>query len=167
MKLKQIKPKPKMIASFLGICIVFLLWACGGGSSSSDAGSISFNLEWQQAPSQSQAGAARFKPSADVCTDNGISEIRATVENSSSTVVASGSWACTAYQGTLSSVPAGSGMTLTVVGYVGGSGDWQGQVTGITVVADQITNAGTIVMTPVSPGTLIWGETNWGEGVWD
>lgn len=150
MKLRRIMDKRRICLICSMLSLPFLLAACGGGSgesgNNSETGSISFNLVWQSSTDQRQAGFVRKWPNPDVCVDYAIGAIDVSVLNSSGNEIASANWRCDAHSGTVSSVPAGSGITLTLVGMVGGNADWQGQVPGITVNKGQNTNVGSVDM---------------------
>lgn len=150
MKPLRFKPRFGSCLLFIVISFLLLLSACGGDRSSSsdtssDTGSISFNLDWQNPPIPRNVKLAR-SPSGDVCVDYAIDTVDVSVEDSSSTIVASESWPCAAHQGTISGVPVGSGMTLTIDGTVGSDVNWRNQVTGISVTGGQNTNVGTVEM---------------------
>ncbi|MGD9008372.1 MAG: Ig-like domain-containing protein [Desulfobacteraceae bacterium] len=126
----------------------FLLTACGSGESTSEgsgvgSGSIQFTLVWENASPTQRAGKS---PSGDVCVDYAIDTVDATVTDSADSVIGSGSWSCSAHQGSITNVEAGTGISLSVAGIVGSDADWQGQVTGITVNANQTTTVGPVVM---------------------
>lgn len=162
MKSLQFKPRFGFYHSLIILCFFLLLSACGGDrsssdDSSSDTGSISFNLDWQNPAIQRNVQPAQA-PSGDVCVDYAIDTVDVNVENSSNTLVASESWPCSAHQGTISGVPVGSGMTLTIDGTVAGNANWRNQITGISVSGGQNTNVGTVVMnyigSDVTPPTV-------------
>lgn len=147
-KFIQIKSIRSLYFLFYIVTFLLPLSACGGGEnpageSSSDTGSLSFNLDWQVAVDQRTA---LQSPSGDVCEDYAIETIEASIVNSSNAQVASAVWPCSEHKGTISGVPAGTGLTLTVDGVVAGNPDWQNQPTAISVVAGQDTKVGTIAM---------------------
>jgi hypothetical protein len=148
MNYRQLKPTGNLLGFLFTAAFCFLLIACGGGESSSDGsgtgtGSIQFSLVWQNASPTQHAG---HPPSGDVCVDYAIDKVNAAVTDSADEVIGSGSWACSAHQGSITKVKAGTGITLLVAGMVGSDADWQGQVTGLTVKANDTTDAGTVVM---------------------
>ena len=108
------------------------------------SGSISFGLVWQ-APSAYKAK-AMFSPGFNACVDYGIDTVAATVYDGSNNVITSDSWPCSAHQGIVTSVRAGSNYRIDVEGRVWGFRKWGGSATGITVTSNQTTNGGTIVM---------------------
>jgi hypothetical protein len=109
---------------------MFLLYGCGSGqgssSDSSGTGSLGFELNWQD---RSDLHAVQQAASIDVCADYRITTITVDVYNVSNAVVVSQSWDCDTpgHKGTISNVPAGSGMYVVVRGLVSGSPDWEGQ----------------------------------------
>ncbi len=109
-------------------------------------GSISFQLVMEQPSNGLQT--RMLTPAFNSCVDYGLSTIAATV-TSGTTTVATSSWPCSAHQGTITGVPAGSNYTVRVRGLSSGLTTWNGQATSITVSAGQVTNAGTIVMSYV------------------
>ncbi len=172
MKFRQIKPIPLFLTSLFGLCVVFLLCACGGGGddssgdSSSGTGSISFSLDWVHPGPQRDF---EKSPSGNVCVDYLIETVSVNVTHSSGTDITK-SWNCEipGHTGTIEKVPEASGYSLTINGVVAGNVDWSGQVTGITVSGDKDTDLGTIEMLysgdddvrpTVSPGKPASGET--------
>lgn len=148
MELKQMNPKAISLPLVVLASFCFLLSACGSGESSSsgsssDTGSIYFNLVWENTSPSYIAGKS---PGGDVCGDYAIDSVDVVVDDSSNAIVASQSWTCSAHQGTLEQVPEGSGLSLSIAGIVASNADWQGQATGITVRGGQNTDVGTIVM---------------------
>ncbi len=134
---------------FCIVMFLLLLTACGSGKdssgdSSSESGSISFNLVLRNTSDQTMIAKS---PSGDICVDYLIDSIEAAVLDASDTVVASANWPCSDHQGTLSNVPAGSHLTLAVNGIVAATADWQSQLPGISVSAGQDTDVGTMELT--------------------
>jgi len=119
--------------------------ACGSNShQSSDTGSISFNLQLSHPTTMSRAAAAT---SADICTDYGIIFINVNLLNSSDEAVATGSWSCSAHEGTIYDVPAGTGYIIKITGTVsGGTIAWRGEMSGVVVTAGETTPAGVIAL---------------------
>lgn len=147
MKTNQIKHAINIIILIVIPAFVFLLCSCEGGESFSNdtgyrTGSIQINLAWGIPPQQLTGSA----PSGDVCEDYAIDMVTVTVIDSSDSVVASESWPCSAHTGTIETVSEGSGITISISGFVADNADWQGQVTGISVVGGQNTDIGTVVM---------------------
>ncbi len=119
--------------------------ACGSNNhQSSDTGSISFNLQLSHPTTLSRAAAAI---SADICTDYGIIFININLSNSSGSAVATGSWSCSAHEGTIYDVPAGAGYIIEITGTVsGGTIAWRGKMSGVVVTAGETTPAGVIAL---------------------
>jgi hypothetical protein len=138
----------KIIIALLWGVIPYLLAGCGSdphdGLPAGASGAIAFSLSWNTSSPPSEALMA-LPPGADVCTYYQIDTINATVTNSSGQTVATASWLCSAHNGTISNVPVGT-VDVTIVGVVGVTDTWSGEVTGITVTAGQTANAGTIPM---------------------
>ena len=128
------------------VTLLLLLSGCGsggdaGGGSSSESGSISFDLAMQDPSEQSSI---LQSPSGDICADYFIDTIDATVRNAAGTVVASATWPCSTHRGTMSNVPSGSDLTLTIDGIVAGNQDWQYQTPAISVSQAQDADVGTV-----------------------
>jgi parallel beta-helix repeat protein len=161
--LKYNQRRPLLRSCLLyGLMVSSLLFSsCGGGGSSgessSGAGSVSFNLDWQQGFDRP---AALQSPSGDICEDYSIENIETVIENTSDIRVASATWQCSEHTGTISGVPAGTGLTLTITGIVAGNPVWQNQPLEISVRTNQDTNVGTVVMSyngaDTSPPTVLW-----------
>ena len=67
--------------------------------------------------------------------------------NSSGAAVAAGNWSCSAHEGTITDVPAGSNYTIRITGTAtGGIVAWRGEKGGVGVTAGSTTSAGTITM---------------------
>lgn len=150
MKFRKSKPGSIPLTSLIGICVVFLLCACGGGGddspgdSSSGTGSISFSLDWVH-PGPQQG--FEKSPRGDVCVDYLIETISVVVQHASVADITA-SWDCDidGHTGTIDNVPEESGYSLTINGVVAGRVDWSNQITAITVTGNQDTNIGTIEM---------------------
>jgi hypothetical protein len=146
MEYTQTKSSRKAHLFFSTVMFLLLLSACGSGGdatddSSSASGSISFNLVLQNSSDQNMI---LRSPGGDICADYLIDSIDATVLDASDTIIASGDWPCSAHQGTLSNVPPGSDLTLTIDGIVIDTADWTNQWGGISVAAGQDTNLGPV-----------------------
>ena len=134
MESRKVKYRSGVCCLLVSIPFFLLLYACGSGtgssSESSDTGLLDFKLVW---PKRSDLRAVQQAASMDVCADYQIVTIAADVYNASNAVVASQSWACdtSGHQGTMSGVPAGSGMYVVVGGFISGNTsdnpDWKGQ----------------------------------------
>lgn len=143
------------------ICCVFFAFfvsACGGGgggsgeSSSEDSatetGAISFTVSQKDAAAYQSAAGAYIASSLD-CSE--ISEVTAEVYDENGTLLISGGpWDCSARSGTIDNVPAGSNMTVVVIGK-NSSGDevYGGETINISVTLGQVTDAGTIETVPI------------------
>ncbi len=143
-----------------GVIILFSLYACGsdggGSDTSSDTGSLSFSLIFEEPASYFPSGVRAVpSPSGDICVDYGIETIRVEVFDSSNSAVASDSWPCSDHKGTINDVPAGSDISLLVDGTViGGSVDWQGKIGNLTVSPNEITYAGEVDMEYIGDDTI-------------
>lgn len=169
MESRKIKPRQNVLL-FAIVCFFFLISACGGGRNSSgddtsNTGSISFNLDWQN--SRNQHNVRQQSPGDDVCVDYAIDRVNVRVENSSNAEVANANWLCSAHEGTLENVSVGSGMTLFISGTtVAGDNVCQGQITDISVSKDQTTDVGTVHMY-CGGEPLVWDSGNWDEASWN
>ncbi len=135
----------------LYIILLFLLSSCGTNQHAPDTGSISFNLELSRPTITSRAAAAT---SSDICTDYGIETISAAVLNSSSDIVTSVSWPCSAHEGTITGVPAGSNYTVRLNGIDSNNLiTWRGEKPGIDIISRATAVAGTITMTYIGTDT--------------
>ncbi len=128
--------------------IIFLLCGCGGedstSDSSSDTGSVSFRVVWNDPPKSGDDQQAKATQ-ADPCVDYGVTDVNAKLTNSSGGEITKDSWKCTAHGGTFKDVPTGSGMTLTLIGIVDGNEAWRGEKSSITV-KEGANNVGEIEM---------------------
>lgn len=130
-----------------------LLCACGddqeaSSRSSSDSGSLRFNLFWQD---HADLRAVQTPPSGDVCVDYQIKTIAVDVYNSSNEVVAWQNWDCDSpdRRGTITDVPTGSDMYVAVKGFVAGNiddPDWKGQSERFSLSAGEIKYIDNVVM---------------------
>jgi parallel beta-helix repeat protein len=129
------KTAARLLSASIGVLII-ILSGCGGGSgTSSDTGAISLQLKWEStSPAAVYAAQA---PSGDVCVDFEIDTIDAKIYDSSDNELAAASWPCSDHQGTLASVPAGSGLRVAVAGNVSGASHWQGEAGDITLSAGE------------------------------
>jgi hypothetical protein len=137
-------------SSFILLCIFTLVAASCGESSSNNAG-LSFKIEVQNKAAGKSAAAVA---SPDICADNGIDTIVATVKDSSGKPVGSGTWPCSAHQGTIGGLPEGSGFTLGIDGLAGSLVVYQGFNGGLTLVNNTVTPAGTVSLVSAAPTTL-------------
>ena len=152
------KTRPFNCRAFRGllfvILFVFQFLACGDGGEStsdvsSDSGSVSFRLLWSN-PIGNDPVYLPQSPGGDICDDYEIDTINVSLTDAAGIFVATGSWPCAAHTGTLSEVPVGTGMALTISGVVGGNVDWQAQVSPVSVSSGQNTNLGEVEMVSVS-----------------
>ena len=134
------------------LCISFLPFfsSCGDTyHSSTDTGSIAFSVEWRGAQTK-QHNEEGFR--ALDCAATGVVSVEAHIfDENGSYLTAGGPWLCSAHAGTIENVPEGLNRKVVVSGK--DSNDnllYSGEITGITVTADQTTNAGTIVVEPVN-----------------
>ena len=127
------------------LCIILFLTACSNNQhTSTDTGSITFNIELAHTTT---ALSAALATSSDICSDYGITNINASVLNSTGAAVATDSWPCSANEGTITDVPAGSNYTVRLRGTIaGGATVWSGEKNGINVSSGTATPAGTITM---------------------
>src|SRR3990172_7466641 len=94
--------------------IIAFITSCGSSSpTTSEKGSISFNLALKRT---TVAPRYSYLPANDICIDYGITTINAIVLNSSGATVTSVSWSCSAHEGTITGVPAGSHYTVRLNG---------------------------------------------------
>jgi hypothetical protein len=148
MALKQNRPGLNLF--LLAVIIVFfplLLSACGGDNcpsseSASETGTVSFNLVYHGA----DAGNLLSQAAVIDCAGIGVATVEAAVYNSNNAILVDGGpWDCDAGQGTIASVPAGSGRIVVILGK-DSAGDvvFRGEKSGIAVVAGDQNDAGTI-----------------------
>jgi hypothetical protein len=162
-----------MMLGFLlfSILPIFLATGCGGGSSpeptgtettasaSSDTGSASFAIQWQtsSAGSASAAASGVVRQAIESCESAGVASITCKVYDPDHNQIAEGGpWDCSAHQGTIGQIPAGSDRIFAVLGWSGAGGEgnaiYHGTRSGISITAGQTTNAGTIDANPFVPG---------------
>jgi len=156
------------------IFCVLLLYSC---SKSDDAfvgdgsGSIVFSIELPEDARRSSSGEAMYHKAAIIpCAEYGIEVVEAEVYDENNNLIASGGpWACSLGEGIISNVKAGYNRTVDIY-LMDYSRDvmYQGQAAGIRVVAGQLTNAGTIVVStenrppvlaPIGPQSVEAGQT--------
>jgi hypothetical protein len=147
MEFRQIKSWLDPLLVLATILCIFPLWSCGGGKSSSEdpdsaAGALSFNVIYHN---DSGANLKSKQASID-CADQGIATVEAKVYNSNNAFIAGGGpWDCEAGHGTITSVPAGSGLTVVIwAKNADGNIIFSGQKTGILLIAGSENNVGTI-----------------------
>ena len=147
---------------------------CDGAHDTSDSSdsdglsSVSFTVQWPDEDMDDNSGAAElFLTAAEImsddCISRGVSLVAVAVKSSSGTTLKSGTFACSAKQGTLSGITPQSGCTIVVSGKnSAGEVIYQGQKPGVTLVAGP-NNAVTIQverMTNDSPVAAITSPSN-------
>ena len=155
----------KSVRIFLfSMALLFLLWGCGGDSSSeqadadkassasSDAGSASFAIQWHTAAAVDQSSAV-VRQAIENCATVGVESITCEVYDESGNPIAGGGpWNCSDHQGTIDLIPAGSNRVFAVLGSdADGNIIYQGQTAGIAISPGEIVNAGTIDAYPFIP----------------
>lgn len=139
--------KIKYRRTILGLMVSFfcLFSACGGSDTpsrdpDSAAGDLSFSVVYHG------AGNSRVQAAVIDCAGEGIETVEAAVYSSEGApLVRGGPWQCDAGRGTISSVPAGSGRIIVILGKNNEANViFRGQQTGIQVNANQENNVGTI-----------------------
>jgi len=154
---RSLSPYPAIGLLTLCILLAGLSSACSRGPAQQSGGSgrlapgtggIAFQLAWQQRLSGAKALST---PLFNACVDNAIGTIAATVSTGTSTA-ASLSWPCSAHEGIILGVAAGTNYTVRVNGLSSGTTPttiWSGVASPVTVIDNQITDVGTIVMSYV------------------
>jgi hypothetical protein len=127
------------------VSCMFLLSSCGGNNisneSASDTGDLSFHVVYHGAAGNRQPQAAVID-----CAGEGVSTVEAAVYDSDNALIGSGGpWDCRIGQGTITSVPAGSGRSVVVLGKDGdGAVVFRGEKSDVQVDADSDNDAGII-----------------------
>jgi hypothetical protein len=147
MAFKQIKERLSMLLWVMIASGMFLLSACsGGGNTSNDSktntGALAFQVVYHNVAGHRQPQAAAVID----CAGEGVATVAASVYDPGDAPLQNGGpWDCEAGQGTISSVPAGSGRTIVILGKdVDGNVLFRGAKSGIQVDADSENDAGTI-----------------------
>ena len=145
--------------SFSTLCLLAALVFAGCGNSQQSqptAGSGSFSLKWEtpSAPMSKSQKPSQAPTAPDVCLEYGITTLSATVYNGATQVASGGPWTCTDHQGTITTIPVGSGLTLQVTGFVGATTAWQGSKTGITITGGMDNPLGAVTMRYVGTWTM-------------
>jgi hypothetical protein len=147
MEFIQIKIKLNSLILLVTVLCCFQLWSCGGNSSSSGdspsgTGVLSFNIAFHS----DTDGELHSKAAVIDCSGQGVDKVEAKVYGQDNAFLAAGgSWDCDIGQGTITSVPAGSGRTVVVLGRdVAKNVVIRGEKSDIQVDADSQNNAGTI-----------------------
>ena len=147
----------------LGLSIFLFFWsACSRGdhppsenmtsTPSAETGAIRFNVEWQGTP-LSTSDSSIHAPSAELdCAASGIFFVEARVYDESNLLLASGEWSCNTHSGTITGIQAGSNRTLVILGKdsQGNNIFLGGPLGGITILPNQVYNAGIITAIPYS-----------------
>src|SRR3989338_7574886 len=161
----------KLISTIL---FTFILIICGCGadtnissqSADTNKGDIVFSLKLDtpnNIPSplvgegKGEGGLPELSYAPIDCSAIGVLTITANVYDSSNTyLINGGPWDCTAHSGTITSVPAGDIRKITIYGK--DTSDriiYRGETTGVTITANQTTNAGSVTMTSVASDTTV------------
>jgi K319L-like, PKD domain len=138
----------------LSLAVVSLA-SCGGGGggsgqSSTNAGSVALRLEFDTGAKS--AGVRGVAQAQFDCEGNGIATVEAQVLDQTGAVIATGGpWPCTDGHGTITNVTPGQNLTVAAFA-MDSSGNtlFTGEVTGIQVLAGQITDVGVIFLTPLN-----------------
>ncbi len=165
---------------FLSLSLTIItLFGCGSdmntaSNDTGDTGSAAFSLKWdtpnnipsplvgeeyKNIPSPSVGegkgeGEFSYAPQID-CSSLGVLTVTANVYDSSNTyLINGGPWNCSDHTGTITGISAGDNRKLTIYGK--DSSDriiYRGEVTGVTITANQTTNAGQVTMSTVASDT--------------
>ena len=130
-----------------------------------DTGSAAFSLKWEspQNPDNKSLRAEgeaiselSYAPQID-CSTLGVLTVTANVYDSSNTyLINGGPWDCPAHSGTITNVPVGDKRKIAVYGKDSSNRIiHRGQVTGVTITANQTTNAGQVTMSIVTLDTTL------------
>ncbi len=148
----------------LSLFLLLLLSACGtyDQGASDGEGSISFSITLQDAPTLAPTNGYNLAPQLAPldCAASGVSTVSATVYDSLNNSIATGGpWSCLAHSGTITNVPAGSGMKVAISGVdTSGNAIYKGEISGITVTAGQTTSTGEIIISRQGTVTTIAGS---------
>ncbi len=152
---------------FLSLSLsIITLFGCGSemhtaSNDTGDTGSAAFSLKWDTSQNFHMSLRAKGEAISELsyapidCSAIGVLTITANVYDSSNTyLINGGPWDCTAHSGTITSVPAGDSRKITIYGK--DTSDrviYRGNVTGVTITANQTTNAGSVTMSSVASDT--------------
>lgn len=134
------------------ILLFALLTACGSTPNTSpDSGALTFNIKLTR---PATAYLTSYLTGNDICIDYGVATVTAVVKDSSGKTVTSGSWSCSAHQGSITGIPSGNNYTVKLEGKDSDSTvTWSGEKTGISISKGETTAAGTIAMTYIGSDT--------------
>jgi formylglycine-generating enzyme required for sulfatase activity len=128
------------------------LAGCSGQpqASSSETGSFTCSLAWPEEVPTLEEGAARVAGGID-CAAEGIDTVAFAFYDATGSYLTGDEWPCFLGEGTVDGIPAGSNRRLVVTGEdASGTVIYRGEKTGITIIANQVTQGGEIDMLPVS-----------------
>jgi K319L-like, PKD domain len=140
---------------YLVLCLaVAPLATCGGGGgsgqSSEGAGSVVLRLEF--ATGATAAGERGLAQAQFDCLGNGVATVEAQVLDQAGAVIATGGpWPCTDGHGTINNVTPGQNLRVAAFA-MDSSGNilFAGEVTGVQVLAGQVTEVGVIFLRPLN-----------------
>ena len=152
------------VASFIiTLLIILVIQACSGDKPDSGfpkgTGSATFSIQWPDNASIEQSGRPREASAITNidCASLGVATVSATFTDSGGTTIALGTWACSAHTGRVDSIPEGSGYKIVVRAKNSTGNDlYRGERSGITIIAGQTTNIGTVSLDPIG-GTSLTG----------
>ena len=153
------------------LIFIITLFGCGNemntaSNDTGDTGSALFSLKWDTPNNIPSPLVGEGKGEGVVngdgvsfapidCSALGVLTVTANVYDSSNIyLINGGPWDCTAHSGTITSVPAGDSRKITIYGK--DSSDriiYRGNVTGVTITANQTTDAGSVTMSSVASDT--------------
>jgi hypothetical protein len=151
------------------------LAGCSGQpqASSSETGSFTCSLAWPEEVPTLEEGAARVAGGID-CAAEGIDTVAFAFYDATGSYLTGDEWPCFLGEGTVDGIPAGSNRRLVVTGEdASGTVIYRGEKTGITIIANQVTQGGEIDMLPVSTSYNQVYDTNadfpsdWIDEKWD
>ena len=129
-------------ASLIFFLCISLPWGCGndvqGVSTAgySDTGSASLTIRWHDTQYFQNSTALQMSLN---CQASGIEDVICNVYDTSTgtLLVTGGPWDCEAHGGTIKGIPVGQDRTFVVLAAdFNGNVKWQGEVTGVTIIAD-------------------------------
>lgn len=135
----------------LGLCLCGL-FGCSDSSSDAgpDTGSITFSLKVAGSTISGSAATKQISGPAIDCAEYGIETIEVEVLDETGALLGGGSWTCNQHEGLVSGVKSGTNRAIEVLMMdADGAVVLAGREAGITVIAGQTTNAGTIAVEPV------------------